>query len=260
MAHWNDGAALIAEQLGPPSRVLIGLDFDGTLAPIVPRPGDAALPLPAKEVLHRLAALPGVALAFASGRALADIASLIPFEDAFFIGNHGLEIRGPGLAPVLHEASPQRHLVQAMIARIKPRLGHVPGLLMEDKGATLSLHVRQVPPEALPGVEAVIRQGIVENPAFKLQHGHKVLEIVPADGPTKGSALRRILAFLDIAPDAALYAGDDTTDETAFEALPEGVTIKVGSEGHSAARWAATDPADVRTLLEWVHQCRRFLH
>ena len=260
MTHWNDNAALIAEQLGPPSRVLIGLDFDGTLAPIVPDPADAALPLATMEVLRRLASLPGVALAFASGRALADITRRVPIEDAFFIGNHGLEIQGPGLAPAPHEASPQRHLVQAMIARIEPRLGRVPGFLLEDKGATLSLHVRKVLPAALPEVEAVIRQVVVENPAFKLQLGHKVLEVVPAEGPTKGAALRRILDLLDITPAAAMYAGDDATDETAFKALPEAVTIKVGSEGVSAARWTAEDTEDVRTLLEWVHLCRRFLH
>jgi len=260
MTHWNEDAALIAEKLGPPSHVLIGLDFDGTLTPIVPDPADAVLPLATMEVLRRLAALPGVALAFASGRALADITRRLPFEDAFFIGNHGLEIQGPGLAPVPHEASPQRHLVEEMIARMEPRLGRVPGFLLEDKGATLSLHVRKVLPAALPEVEAVIRQVVVENPAFKLQCGHKVLEIVPVDGPTKGAALRQILALLDIAPATALYAGDDTTDETVFEALPEAVTIKVGSEGVSAARWTAADPEDVRTLLEWVHLCRRFLH
>src|SRR5271166_2536395 len=67
--------------------VVLFLDFDGTLAPIVPRPALAELPNVARQVLNELAALPGTTLAIVSGRALADVRRRVGIAGLIYAGN-----------------------------------------------------------------------------------------------------------------------------------------------------------------------------
>src|SRR5688500_16757169 len=91
--HWETIAARIAQQ----PRLLLASDFDGTLAPLAPTPAEAVLPAETRTVLRRLHACPGVHLAINSGRALADVQMHVGIEGLFYVGNHGLELSGPGI-------------------------------------------------------------------------------------------------------------------------------------------------------------------
>ncbi len=87
----------IASRIDRAESILLGLDFDGTLTPIRPRPEEVVLPEPVRAVLARLAGLPRVTLMIVSGRSLGDVASRVGLPQLIYAGNHGLEIRGPGL-------------------------------------------------------------------------------------------------------------------------------------------------------------------
>jgi trehalose-phosphatase len=87
-----------------------------------------------------------------------------------------------------------------------------------------------------------------------LSRGERVFEIRPAVGWTKGSALRWIKDRLPDPDVLVLYVGDDITDEDAFRAIADAITIKVGEASATAARYKLNGPAEVRKLLEWLDE------
>lgn len=113
--------------------MLLALGFDGILSPTVARPTEATLPAETRELLAKLAASRRVAIAFLSGRSLRDIQARVGLPDAFYVGNHGMEIRGPGLASSGLAVSCRSDLVDALafLARCTKRLR---GVFIEDKG------------------------------------------------------------------------------------------------------------------------------
>ncbi|SFL60195.1 trehalose-phosphatase [Geodermatophilus ruber] len=220
--------------------LLVASDYDGVLSPLVGDPS-AALPSPGiAEVLARLAAREGVVVALVSGRGVADLQAVSGFTGPYrWVGSHGAEFDGP-----LTGALAARR--DALAQRLAPLVATVPGARLEVKPASVAVHVRQVAdrPAAAALLEQVCGQA---DPSLTMKPGKEVLELAVTDAD-KGSALRRLRDELGVA--AALYLGDDLTDEDAFRALPPGdVTVKVG-EGETAARYRVTDPAAVVAVLD----------
>lgn len=199
----------------------------------------------------------GVSLAIISGRALADLMSRVPLPEVIFAGNHGLEIRGLGLDGERSQATMLKPRLAALTARIQELAAGVPGLHIENKGLSLTVHLRNVPAAFHPAVSSAVQQAGESDAAFKLQHGNMVQEFLPDIGWDKGAALKQIAARLGLPGCAAFYAGDDTTDESVFTALPTGLTVRVGGDAPTAARWTARDPADVLRLLDGIARSRR---
>ncbi len=253
---WTEAWPEIAERCAAPPRLLVACDFDGTLTPLVSHPDKAELPGAVLDVLRRLHAAPGVSLAVVSGRSLEDLTRRVPLPDLIFAGNHGLEIRGLGLDGERSQAAALKPRLRTLAARLDEAVGGVPGVLLENKGLTLTVHLRNVIPSHRDMVAREVRVIGAHDTAFKLQEGHMVLEFLPDIGWDKGAALRQITARLGLPRCAAFYAGDDTTDESAFAALPTGITVRVGQPRDTAARWTANDPEDVRQLLECLAQAR----
>ena len=108
--HWTEQRSAMQFWLLMSPRILIGCDFDGTLAPIVAHADDARLPASTLAVLQRLISFPGVTLAFISGRSLADLQQRVNLAGALYAGNHGLEMTGQGAQspwlPVCWKACP----------------------------------------------------------------------------------------------------------------------------------------------------------
>jgi trehalose 6-phosphate phosphatase len=223
-------------------RMLLGLDFDGTLAPIVPRPEDAALPAATRPVLARLAARPDTDVALISGRGLRDLADRVALPGVYYAGNHGLEIEGPGVSRVHEEAAAARTRLAALADRIRTAVGAVPGAIVEDKGLTLSVHYRMVSDEvAQQRVRAVAHACGAEEPLLLVSDGRKVVEIRPAVDWHKGRALRFLRnVILGAAAGApVLFVGDDRTDEDAFRELGDGgwgIIVGDPPPAHTAAR------------------------
>jgi trehalose 6-phosphate phosphatase len=219
---------------------LLAFDFDGTLAPIVDDPSTATLDEPTRMLLAALAARRRCAVL--SGRALQDLRPrLAGLPLVALVGNHGLEVDGVPAPEAV------RTLVQAWGRDLSQRLAREPGVRVEDKGLSLSVHFRAAPEPAR--AEASIRAVAEALPGARVFPGHAVVNLVPEGAPDKGAALRGLLAAAH-AP-AALYVGDDETDESAFALADEFplVAVRVGPSTRTLARHALADRAGVDALL-----------
>ena len=231
-------------------RVLVGLDFDGVLAPLVDDPS-ASRPLPESSLaLRRLVETTDVALV--SGRALADLRALSGApEAAVLVGGHGtqssLDGQDGGQVLTAEEAA----LLERVAAELERVAADREGVFVERKPMSAVLHTRRA--DRLAAVEAT-REAVTGAGSWAgvyCLRGKEVVEVavVPLG---KGAGLLRLRDRLAAAgPDveAVLYAGDDVTDEDAFRALsPRDVTVKVGP-GETAARFRVADPQEVAVLL-----------
>lgn len=236
--------------------LLVALDFDGTVAPLVDHADDArALPTTAR-VLERLSALPGVHVALVSGRPLEFLSGPAGAgPDTLLIGSHGAERRlGPRTEPLVLTEGQQATLTR-VDAVLERTAASTPGAWVEAKPAGRVLHVRQVP-EAQAAEAAVHRAEhelsalASEDEDLHLTHGKAVLEVsvVRAD---KGEGLEILRRHTHA--DAVLFVGDDLTDEHGFAVLTPGVDvgIKVGP-GPTSALHRVESPHEVALILETV--------
>jgi trehalose 6-phosphate phosphatase len=232
------GAAL--DRLAARRPLLVASDYDGVLAPLAAEPS-AAVPSPGvAAALERVAARDGVVVALVSGRGVADLQTVSGFSGPYrWVGSHGAEFDGP----LTGELAERR---DALADRLAPLVAAVPGALLEVKPASVAVHVRQVTDRS--AAAALLEEAHrAADPSLTVKPGKEVLELA-VTAADKGSALLRLRAELGAA--AALYLGDDLTDEDAFRALPDGdLTVKVGA-GETAARFRLPDTAAVVPFLE----------
>jgi trehalose-phosphatase len=247
----------VAARVTVASHLLLGLDFDGTLTPIVAVPSQAALTNETRQIVTTLAAQPDTSIAIVSGRRLDEVRSLVGIDGLIYAGNHGLEIRGPAVSFTEPTAANLQRPLGWLAAALERGLAQIPGAVVENKALTVSVHYRQVEPAK---VEEVIRHvhaaAAVRPDWFRTTMGNQVLEVRPRVDWHKGTAVRWIAGQLG-KPDALiLYMGDDATDEDAFQTLIDGITIKVGAAGDTAAHYHVDSPAAAAEFLAWLASVR----
>jgi trehalose 6-phosphate phosphatase len=239
-------------------RLVLLLDFDGTLAPIVDRPELAAMHPRSRLAIERLLARDDVEVAIVSGRGLADARALARLEKILYAGNHGMEIEGPDVRQVHPEAAAARPVLEAVASRLRQRLADVDGAIVEDKGLTLSVHYRLVTEDGRFRVRQEVEAATAGEERIRVTEGKMVLEIRPRVDWHKGRAVEFILDRLRPPGDApVLYVGDDRTDEDAFRALArsgwrraEGVLVAEAPVAETAARARVRSPEEVADLLQ----------
>lgn len=256
LPHAADMAELWVEAWRSTGRLVLLLDFDGTLAPIVDRPELARLPERASRAMRRLAGCGGVELAVVSGRTLADVRQRVGLEEIAYAGNHGMEIQGGGFRRLHGPAAAARPALDAAAASVERRLAAVPGALIEHKGLTLSIHYRLVPDSRWSEVEAAVVAAVAGHKGLTISRAKRVFEVRPAVDWDKGRAVEFLLQRLRPPPGAPiLYLGDDRTDEDAFGVLASrgqgiGVVVADPPPGDTTAVALLKDPAEVAALLD----------
>jgi trehalose 6-phosphate phosphatase len=237
--------------------MLVALDFDGTLAPIVPHYDDAQLLPAAAPVLERLAARADTEIALISGRGLHDLRKRVPIPDLYFAGNHGLEIHGPDLDDIVPGALASKQAVQRCRAALEAALRSFRGVQVEDKELSLSVHYRMVddPAEQQQVETAVDRVFQQHQSGLRLTAGKRVREVRPDIDWHKGRALLYIIAEIASVRGPSMlpmFVGDDRTDEDGFQALSaDAATVLVGDpHTKTAARSYVRSPEEVVALLE----------
>ena len=237
-------------------KLILLLDFDGTLAPIVDRPELAAMPERTRRALERLRAMDGVEIAVVSGRGLADVRERAGIPGIAYAGNHGMEIEGAGLHRVHPEAAAARPELEDAAARIEPALEGMDGAFLEDKGLTLSIHYR-LAPESAEEVREIVLEAVAGEERLKVTEGKMVLEVRPRVEWDKGRAVLFLLEQMRPPRSApVLYLGDDRTDEDAFRALAEaapaaeGILVSDDPPPDSAASAFLNHPAEAGALFE----------
>lgn len=240
--------------------LLLLLDVDGTLAPIVPRHDEAAVPDATRRVLAALVRRAGVHVALVSGRAARDAARIAGVHGVWVIGNHGFEVESPdGLVHPDPRAEGVPESMAEAARRVAPRIAQWPGVLLEDKRWTLSIHYRLADPAVLPALSAVVEDA-ARALGLRVTSGKKVLEVRPPIAIDKGSAVTALAQRLHALEGeaTAVFLGDDVTDEDAFRALrsrsTRAVTVRVthGEDVETAAELVVRDPEAVREFLEWL--------
>jgi trehalose 6-phosphate phosphatase len=233
------GSTLLSRLATEPLRAAILLDVDGTLAPIVDAPADAAVPETTRAELRRLHGRFGL-VACVSGRPSTAAAAVVGVPELVYVGEHGLELAAE--APAWRD---RLHGFAATVAWDD----------IELKPLSVSFHYRrtQDEAEAVRLLEGVDRRARDEG--FVPRWGRKVLELRPPLRADKGTAVRQLLQERNLR--RALYAGDDTTDLDAFAAL-DGleVGVRVGVVTAEAPRQLAEaadltvgSPAELLELL-----------
>lgn len=249
------------EERGRAGRILVALDFDGTLAPIVPDPAEARLHQGAKEALERLAGREDTSLAIVSGRGLQDLEGKVGVPGLYYVGNHGLEIEGPDGVIVNPEAERARPRIAACAAGIVPLLAEVPGSILEDKGLTLSIHYRMVDDaHAIERIHQRLTEYCAVDPELRLFHGKKIFEVRPAVDWDKGHATLFLLERLekdDDIPPPALFVGDDLTDEDAFRALRGRGAGVIVAETPPPDTYATSHLASIPEVIELLDRLAR---
>ena len=226
------------EQRRESGHLLMALDFDGTLAPIVPHPNDAQLVPAARGVIEQLLKRADTDVAFVSGRSLDDLHNRCDIPGLFFAGNHGLEIEGPDVRETRPEALALIPRMQSLKHTLLQALSGIPDVFIEDKQLSLSIHFRPVEDEAQQArIVAIVEQTARKNPdGIKLTYGKRVVEIRPDIDWHKGHATLFLLNSVKRVRGAAVYPifiGDDLTDEDAFRAVEDiGAGIVVGYDAN----------------------------
>lgn len=226
------------------------LDFDGTLADIAPTPDAVFVAPPIPEVLVRLQAMLGGALALVTGRPMNDIDPLLLPAQPPAAYEHGAVRRA---ADGRISRTPVPDLAPALVAAQRLVQAH-PGLLLERKSASIALHYRQAP-ELGALCQQCLAAAIADHHDLQLLQGKAVVE-VKSTACSKGAA---IAAFMHDAPfegRVPVFAGDDVTDEAGFDAVQRlgGIGIKVG-EGPTLARARVPTPEALRQwLIDNAHQ------
>lgn len=225
MAISEDAKRLIEPLLAEPAASAILLDLDGTLAPIVERPEDVAIPGDLRVQLPVIAARYAL-LAFISGRALNGLRGIVGLNGVVYSGNHGLEIRLPdGQRLPSPDAAGHRAALREFARRWAPRELAADGVWLEDKGGTLTFHYRTAPDPAR--AVAVLDRTIApaaRDAGLVAAPGRMSLEIHPSASITKGTAARSIV---ESRPEVrhVVSVGDDRTDVEVWWALRDLVAM-----------------------------------
>jgi trehalose 6-phosphate phosphatase len=259
--HWTSATDTLLNTWLDHTRLGLVCDVDGTLSDIVDQPDAATVSPRHRDLLRQLGQrLPLVA--FVSGRAVTDVRRMVDLPELVYVGNHGLEWWIDGQVQLSPEAAQYRPALKAAMAALEAHM--VSGMMIEDKGATLSIHYRQT---ADPAATADALRPILEQIAaahhIALFQGRMIYELRPPIDVNKGTAFRELVTRHTL--DAALYLGDDTTDVDALRMAHElreaGTCYTLGlgvtADETPAAVLATADllvsgVQDVASFLDWL--------
>ena len=245
------GKGVLDRIAGQPG-VLFAFDFDGTLARIVQDRDAAVLTQPIRDALQVLAGKAPTAVI--SGRALADLQPRVEGIPVHLVGNHGLE----GLHTserVMHQAQECCRAWLKTISTEQRALAKA-GVVVEDKTYSLTFHYRQAS-SAQEARDAIFHIAASFSPAPRLVMGKAVVNTIPPGSLHKGSAMLELMHQLQSS--AALYVGDDDTDEDVFS-LPDEriVAVRIGKKAMSAAQFYLQRQSHIGLLLHYlVKACDR---
>ncbi len=245
---WQDIQVQIKQTLN----LLLLLDYDGTLSPIVSRPELAQCTPEVKNVLKLLRDLSGVYIFIISGRSLKDIKEKVGLKGIFYIGNHGLEMETPD--GVYNKTLPSERILELKKIKInlKKALKNIPGIIFEDKGLIISVHFRNTPKIFFSKIRKIVKEEVSPRKNYwKITSGKMVLEIRPKIYFHKGTAVKEILKYFQKSKYLPIYLGDDKTDEDAFRVLKRnGISVFVGSgKTSSGAKFFLRNTDEVQDFL-----------
>ncbi len=232
-------------------KLILLLDYDGTLTPIVSRPELAVLSDDMRRILKKISKR--YPLAIISGRSLEDVKKLVDVENIYYAGNHGFEISND-VKLVNPDAEKIKPAIAEICEQMQSRVGHIKGSIVENKGVTASVHYRMVSDDDFIELEKIFDEVVasyVEEGKIKITHGKKVFELRPNIEWNKGKAVKWVIDAIR-KKGTPVYVGDDRTDEDAFTVLRnKGVTVLVSEKVKKTnAEYYLRNVDEVKIFLE----------
>lgn len=248
----------LRQRLRDAKTVLVLVDYDGTLVPIRPWPHQARLAARTSTLLQRLSRLRHVRVGIVSGRALGELRRLVGISGLIYVGNHGFEIRGPGIRFVHQNAQRSIPVLRRIARQLQVALRSLKGALVEPKRLSLSVHWRNVAQHNLQHFRARVGKTMsswIATRRVRVTHGKCVVEIRPPVDWDKGKAVAMLIKRYAGRHGTVMYLGDDRTDEDAFRSVNRhrGIAVFVGRRSDAtAARWWLRSPREVEMLIRRV--------
>ncbi len=254
----TDEAREAIGRLAASDRLLVALDFDGTLSPLEDEPMDARMLPAGREAVTALAGAPDTIVALVSGRSLVDLRVIAEHDDespVLLAGSHGAEFWSPGEGVVSHgEDEADVTLRDTLRTHAEDATAHLDGVWIEPKTFGLGVHTRRASSEAAAEANRLVDAIVAaEAPRWRRRTGHNIVEFAfRHEG--KDSAIAELRER--VGATAVLFAGDDVTDEDALASLGSGdVGVRVG-EGETAATVRVADIAALAALLRALAAAR----
>ncbi len=239
-------------------QLVVFLDYDGTMTPIVSDPDAANLPDENREIITHLTEQ--TAVVAISGRDLQDLKSKIKLDSVIYAGSHGFDILGPNDLKMVHES--EKDITPALDdaeKKLNEVLKNINGVKVERKKFAIAVHYRNVEEDKL--VESVINkvQKIADRQKIlKTGGGKKIMELKPNIDWNKGYALTWLKEKMNWNSEKyfLIFIGDDLTDEDGFKSIKDdGIGILVGSHGEkTSATYALNDTNEVTDFLHRLNQ------
>ncbi|XP_024386382.1 probable trehalose-phosphate phosphatase H [Physcomitrium patens] len=265
-------------------QIVVFLDYDGTLSPIVEDPERAFMSAEMRATVKEVASC--FPTAVISGRSRPKVYDFVRLSELYYAGSHGMDIQGPSNisdgfrvkgtksrdkkgndATNFQPASEFLPLINKVTTALIENTKMVKGAKVENNKFCVSVHFRRVKEELWEGLAERVGNVMKEFPTLSLTHGRKVLEVRPSIEWDKGKAvefLLKSLGFQDTNDLIPLYLGDDKTDEDAFKVVNStkyGCSILVSSVAKpTEAKFSLRDPSEVMGFLcKLVHweKCRQ---
>ena len=228
--------------------LLVALDFDGTLAPLVDNPDQARMTAAARFAVEALAGLPATTIALVSGRGLANLREVAEADPRWWlIGSHGVELEGPADGGIVAVPTADPDELQALWDDFVAIADQFPGTWVETKPWGAALHTRSLDDSTEDTVRAMARQRIAQyGDALTTRLGHGIIES-SLQSQNKGDGIEALRDHLQ--PEVTVFIGDDVTDEDAQAVLGSGdVGIRCGL-GPTQARFFLPDVDAVADFL-----------
>ncbi|XP_068641493.1 probable trehalose-phosphate phosphatase J [Aristolochia californica] len=250
-------------------QIVMFLDYDGTLSPIVEDPDRAFMSDAMRKAVRDVARY--FPTAIVSGRCRDKVYSFVQLAELYYAGSHGMDIKGPAKGPkykktkksvLFQPASEFLPMIDEVYKFLVEKTKSIPGAMVENNKFCVSVHFRCVDEERWSGLAEQVRSVLKEYPKLRLSQGRMVLEIRPTIKWDKGKALEFLLESLGYANCnnvLPVYIGDDRTDEDAFKVLRErgqgfGILVSKNPKDTNAS-YSLQEPAEVmdflHRLVEW---------
>ena len=258
----DDAVRAAIARVAASDRLLVALDFDGTVSPLDDDPMAARMLPAARAAVEALVSAPETVVAFVSGRSLVDLRVIAEHDDAsrvLLAGSHGAEYWAPGEGRTSHEEDADAAALRdSLRAHAEAATAHLDGVWIEPKTFGLGVHTRRASAEAAREANRLVDELVAaEAPHWRRRTGHNIVEFAfRHEG--KDSAIAELRARTGAT--AVLFAGDDVTDEDALASLgPGDLGIRVG-EGPTAATLRVPDISGLAALLSALADARSNLH